>query len=98
MGAVFRVRSWELLLDELLASAGAIPVAGAVFNGENVLEADLPAFGLLVIGNEGRGISAKTENMLTRRLTIPRHPDGRAESLNASVAAGILAALSLRGR
>lgn len=98
MGAVFRVRSWELPLNELLASAGPIPVAGAVFNGENALEADLPAFGLLVIGNEGRGISEKTESMLTRRLTIPRHPEGRAESLNAPVAAGILAALSLRGR
>ncbi|MFM7153090.1 MAG: TrmH family RNA methyltransferase [Bacteroidota bacterium] len=98
MGAVFRVRSWELPLDELLASAGDIPVAGAVFNGENALEADFPAFGLLVIGNEGRGISEKTESMLTHRLTIPRHPDGGAESLNASVAAGILAALSLRGR
>jgi TrmH family RNA methyltransferase len=98
MGAVLRVRSWELPLDQLIASTGAIPVAGAVLDGENALEADFPACGLLVIGNEGRGISEKTGSMLTRRLTIPRHPLGGAESLNASVAAGILAALSLRGR
>ncbi len=98
MGAVLRVRSWELPLDQLLASTGEIPVAGAVLNGENALDVDLPVSGLLVIGNEGRGISEKTGGMLTRRLTIPRHPDGGAESLNASVAAGILAALSFRGR
>lgn len=98
MGAVFRVRSREVSLEQLLASAGSIPVAGAVLDGDNVLETDMPVSGLLVIGNEGKGISEKTGGMLTRRLTIPRHPQGGAESLNASVAAGILAALSLRGR
>ncbi len=98
MGAVLRVRSWEIPLDVLLHSAGSVPVAGAVLDGENALDTDLPASGLLVIGNEGRGISEKTGSMLTRRLTIPGHPDGGAESLNASVAAGILAALSFRGR
>ena len=35
---------------------------------------------------------AETEALLTRRLTIPRDPGSGAESLNASVAAGILAA------
>ena len=67
-------------------------------NGENVFETSLPSKGLLVIGNEGRGISALTEQLLTRRLSIPKHPDGGAESLNAAVAAGILAALCYGGR
>ena len=98
MGAVFRVSSWELPLEQLLAESPEIQVAGAVLNGENVFETSLPSKGLLVIGNEGRGISAETELLLTRRLSIPKHPDGGAESLNAAVAAGILAALCYGGR
>ncbi len=92
MGAVFRVQSWEIELSELLTTAPGIPVAGAVLDGENVFEAKLPQNGLIVIGNEGRGISAAVAKQLTHRLSIPRHPDGGAESLNAAVAAGILAA------
>jgi len=92
MGAIFRVQSWEIELAELLAASPNILVAGAVLDGENVFEAALPTNGLLVIGNEGRGISSQTESMLTHRISIPRHPAGRAESLNAAVAAGILAA------
>jgi len=92
MGAIFRVPTWEIELAEILANTPQIQVAGAVLDGENVFEAKLPANGLLVIGNEGRGISAQTERVLTHRISIPRHPAGRAESLNAAVASGILAA------
>ncbi|MFN0174351.1 MAG: TrmH family RNA methyltransferase [Saprospiraceae bacterium] len=92
MGAIFRVQSWEIELAELLAASPKIPVAGAVLDGEHVFETTLPKNGLLVIGNEGRGISRQTESKLTRRISIPRHPAGGAESLNAAVAAGILAA------
>jgi TrmH family RNA methyltransferase len=93
MGAIFRVKSWETPLADLLEAQPDIPVSGAVLGGENVFDARLPKCGLLVIGNEGRGISAGVEALLTTRITIPRHMDGGAESLNAAVAAGILAAL-----
>ncbi|HUM02532.1 MAG TPA: RNA methyltransferase [Thermoanaerobaculia bacterium] len=46
---------------------------------------------VLVIGSEGRGISAVLESRLDRRVTIPLA--GQVESLNASVAAGVLLAL-----
>jgi RNA methyltransferase, TrmH family len=92
MGAIFRVQSWELELSEFLEKSPKISIAGAVLDGKNVFESDLPAQGLLVIGNEGRGISSQTEKLLTIRISIPRHPSGGAESLNAAVAAGILAA------
>lgn len=91
MGAIFRIRSAELPLIELLRAAPGTSVMGAVLGGDNVFQANLPGAGLLVIGNEGRGISAEVEALLTHRLTIPRHPRGGAESLNAAVAAGILA-------
>jgi TrmH family RNA methyltransferase len=92
MGAIFRIGSWEIGLDELLAAAPGVPVGGAVLDGENVFEIKLPQNGLLVIGNEARGINAHTSSLLSHRVSIPRHPNGNAESLNAAVAAGILAA------
>ena len=93
MGAALRIATEEVLLEMLLATAPpGIPVMGAVLSGDNVFEASPPTHGLLVIGNEGRGISPATEALLTHRLSIPRAPEGRAESLNAAVAAGILAA------
>jgi TrmH family RNA methyltransferase len=79
-------------LEAALAQAPGAPVMGAVLGGENMFRAALPPNGLVVIGNEGRGISPAAEARLTHRLTIPRHPDGGAESLNAAVAAGIFAA------
>jgi TrmH family RNA methyltransferase len=92
MGAIFRVQCFEIELNTLLEQFPGLPVAGAVLDGANVFQATLPHHGLIVIGNEGRGISFKTEALLTRRLSIPRHPDGGAESLNAAIAAGIMAA------
>lgn len=94
MGAVFRVPSREIALPDLLSEcATPPPVLGAVLGGSDVFQTDLPRHGLLVIGNEGRGIGTLAESLLTHRLTIPRHPAGRAESLNAAVATGILAAV-----
>ena len=93
MGAIFRIQTHETDLATLVAEAPDLPVLGAVLGGNDVFSTSWPAHGLLVIGNEGRGISPATAGLLTQRLTIPRHPAGRAESLNAAVAAGILAAL-----
>lgn len=96
MGAVFRVPVQEIALGDLLSASPGCPVLGAVLDGENLFEANLPSEGLLVIGSEGSGISPGVEALLTRRLTIPRGKGGGAESLNASVAAGILAAFMAR--
>lgn len=92
MGAIFRIQTYEIDLAELVTKVPDLPVLGAVLGGDDVFNTSWPAHGLLVIGNEGRGIQATTQNLLTQRLTIPRHPNGGAESLNAAVAAGILAA------
>jgi RNA methyltransferase, TrmH family len=93
MGAFLRVRALECPLEDLLALHPGVPVMGAVLEGKNVFETALPSTGLLVIGREGRGLSLETEKHLTHLLNIPRHPKGGAESLNAGVAAGILAAV-----
>ncbi len=93
MGAIFRIPTYELDLADLVAQVPDLPVVGAVLGGDDVFATAWPGHGLLVISNEARGIQATTQSLLTRRITIPRHPGGRAESLNAAVAAGILAAL-----
>ncbi len=93
MGAFLRVPVFEMDLVDILNKKPDVPVLGAVLDGENIFEKkDLPQSGLLVIGNEGRGISPEIFEKLTHRLTIPRHPSGGAESLNAAVATGILTA------
>lgn len=97
MGAFLRVKIWEVSLDDVLVNVPKLPVMGAVLGGENIFQTALPSNGLVVIGSEGRGISPEVERLLTHRLTIPRHPGGGAESLNAAVAAGIFAA-ALRNR
>lgn len=94
MGAFLRLQLCETPFDILLEKTPGVAVLGAVLDGANVFHSKLPAGGaLLIIGNEGKGIRPSLEQHLTHRLTIPRHPKGGAESLNASVATGILTAL-----
>jgi TrmH family RNA methyltransferase len=90
MGAFLRVHTQEMPLEQLLAPTPHRTVWGAVLGGESIENCLLSGTGIMVIGNEGRGIRPETERLLTHRITIPRHPGSRAESLNAAVAAAIL--------
>ncbi|MCC7244431.1 MAG: RNA methyltransferase [Saprospiraceae bacterium] len=90
MGAIFRVKTQEIELPELLARHSGLPVLGAVLEGDSIKGFTWPDNGLLVIGNEGRGIRPEHLPLLTHRISIPKHPNGGAESLNAAIATGIL--------
>lgn len=98
MGSILRVPVFDMEIADVLARHPSWPVLGAMLDGENAYEAEVPPDALLVIGSEGGGIRPEVERHLTHRLTIPRAPGSRAESLNASVAAGILAGLVFVGR
>jgi len=87
MGSIARVNIWYKNLAEWLAQA-TVPVYGALLNGEDVSKTGKINEGLLVIGNEGRGIAAHLLPFIKQALTIPAK--GGAESLNAAVAAGII--------
>jgi len=63
-------------------------------DGEDVYALKDVQRGVLVIGNESKGISAPVLQKATRKITIPRR--GGAESLNAAVSAGILCALLIK--
>lgn len=96
MGAFLRVHVQVVELRELTKQQPNLSVFGAVLDGENIFEIATPAGGLLVIGNEGRGIRPENIPYLSRRVSIPRAAGGGAESLNAAVATGILTAFLCR--
>lgn len=89
MGAVFRTQVDYVDLPQWLSQC-AMPVYGASLDGRPVGEVELPQCpAVLLIGNESRGISPEAMAQVTHPVLIPNR-GGTAESLNASVAAGIL--------
>jgi TrmH family RNA methyltransferase len=92
MGGHLRVDIYEADLIDFL-SANTLPKIAATLGGSNVYEMERLDAGVLIIGNESKGISGKVAAMATKQVTIPRK--GGAESLNAGVSAGILCALLL---
>jgi TrmH family RNA methyltransferase len=69
-----------------------LPVFGAFLEGENIYSAILENAGIIVLGNEGNGISAKIEKFVSQRLLIPSYPQNAesVESLNVAVAGAII--------
>lgn len=92
MGAVFRTRVDYVDLPQWLAGCG-MPVFGASLQGQPLTRSLVDPLAqspkVLLIGNESRGISAEAMAQVTHPVLIP-NIGGTAESLNASVAAGIL--------
>ena len=97
MGAHFHLpiqhKSWE----EIKSYLGHLPIFLAEsVGGIPLWDADLAQPCALLIGGEAFGASKKGEAVATHKITIPMR--GRAESLNAAIAAGILIAEVLRQR
>jgi RNA methyltransferase, TrmH family len=63
-------------------------IIGALMNGDNLHQVTLPETGILLIGNEGSGISDTLLPLINQPVTIPRF--GGAESLNAAIATAII--------
>ena len=91
MGAIFRTRVEYVDLAEWIDEANKKGIAtyGAMLDGTDYRSATLQGPAVLVVGNEGRGISAPVAARLRQRLTIP-NVGGTCESLNAAVATAIL--------
>lgn len=92
MGAFLRVKIVSIEFDELKERMPNLPTFAAVLQGENVYTTPLPKNGLLVIGNEGAGVSDAIVKKASHLIRIPKGQQGGAESLNAAVATGILCA------
>ncbi len=95
MGAIFRVQvHYTDLAAFLQQTKHLVPVYGTFLDGENMYSKTLTAGGIIVMGNEGNGISASIEKNVTERLYIPPFPANviNSESLNAAVSAAIVCA------
>jgi len=90
MGSFCRIRYWigELNLYSRLTDW---PILGADLKGIDLFQFALPDYGILVIGNEGQGISSKIKSILTQSIKIPGY-NAITESLNAAVASAIILA------
>ena len=87
MGSIIRVNVWYKDLEIWLSKAN-VPVYGALLNGTSIYNLKRIEEGLLVIGNEAKGIRENILPFIQHAVTIPKK--GAAESLNAAVATGII--------
>lgn len=87
MGSLFRV---PIIYEDLInfLKKTHLPVYGALLEGANMYHEKLPKEAILIMGNEGAGISEEIQQLIQHKIHIPRFGD--AESLNVSIATGIL--------
>ncbi|WP_293944505.1 MULTISPECIES: TrmH family RNA methyltransferase [unclassified Sphingobacterium] len=83
MGSLSRIQIYYVDLHEFISSTD-LPVYGALLNGQSIYQTEWGAEGLIVMGNEGNGISTAILALIDQAVTIPRI--GQAESLNVAVA------------
>lgn len=93
MGALARVEVHYIDLASELSKASA-PVYGTFLDGDNIYQQTLSPHGIIVMGNEGKGISQEIERLVTHRLYIPPYPaeSQTVESLNVAIATAITCA------
>ncbi len=86
MGSILRVNCWYQ--DLTTVEFDQLPVFGALLEGTDLYGISKPKEGVIVIGNESKGIREPLLSKITQPITILK--TGEAESLNAAVAAGII--------
>ena len=87
MGSLARVSIFYTDLLSFIQNNTEIPLYSAALNGESIFEMGKMTEGIIVIGNESKGVRDELLKLSTH-ITIPRF--GHAESLNAAVATGII--------
>lgn len=107
MGALARVQVHYLdnySFDEMLRHAGqkGLPVYGTLLDGKNIYEKGAISdkkCGVIVMGNEGKGLSQPVRQLVTHRLRIPSFPpdEPTSESLNVAIATAVVLAEFRRG-
>lgn len=93
MGSIARVSVCYTELDSLIEQLpDGTPIYGTLLDGDNIYEQPLTRNGLIIMGNEGNGISPAIRSKVNRRLLIPSYPPDRptAESLNVAVATALV--------
>ena len=92
MGSIARVKvEYGDLLGLVESLPADVPVYGTLLDGDNIYQQKLENRGLIVMGNEGKGISPDLAKKVNHKLLIPNFPEGRAtaDSLNVAIATAI---------
>ncbi len=93
MGALLRVEVSYCDLTEWLQQAADKGVAtyATTLEGEDIHKAQLTRGGIIIMGNEGKGVSQQVRRLVSRELFIPPYPADRrgSESLNVAIATAI---------
>lgn len=93
MGSIARVTIHYAPLVPLIDALDKdCPVYTTQLDGENIYETTLKPHGVIVMGNEGNGVTEEVRQRATRPLLIPNFPQGRttAESLNVAIATALV--------
>lgn len=93
MGAIARVRVHYTNLAEELKACNA-PIYGTHLDGGDIYKTSLTAHGVIIMGNEGNGVSKEVSALVNKKLYIPPYPADRTtvESLNVAIATAIVCA------
>jgi TrmH family RNA methyltransferase len=93
MGAIGRVDVYYTNLYNFIANKKeeGIPVYGTFLDGQNIYHQQLSKNGIIIMGNEGKGISKNIESLISEKLLIPTFSTNTdtSESLNVSTATAI---------
>lgn len=97
MGSLAAVETHYIDAEALIENNPELPLIGLLLEGENIFTSTLPDAGIIVMGNEGNGISGQLRRRITLPLTIPpTNPANHSESLNVAIATAITLALFRR--
>lgn len=89
MGSITRVSVSYVDLPEFVSKT-SLPVFGTFMDGKNIYKETLPTDGILIFGNEAKGIAPSLEKIIKNRIAIPRFGDiQQTESLNVATATAI---------
>jgi RNA methyltransferase, TrmH family len=96
MGAFLRVNihycnlAW--MIENIQTQKLNYSIYASVLEGENIHETHLNNCGMIIMGNEGNGISETVLKLCSHKITIPNYPLAKheMESLNVAVASGII--------
>lgn len=90
MGSLSRVNIVYTDLEKTLSKA-TLPLYGTFMDGVNIYKESLPEAGIIIMGNEANGISKPIEQLIKKRIAIPRFGKlQQTESLNVATATAII--------
>ncbi|MGL4384396.1 MAG: TrmH family RNA methyltransferase [Flavobacterium sp.] len=90
MGSIARVNVNYLNLKDFLETT-SLPIYGTFMDGEDLYNSKITNEGIIILGNEANGISKEIEELVTKRITIPRFGNlQQTESLNVATATAIV--------